>query len=205
MALVIAYPTPTVAAVAQPVTSIFRVIQGTHDGYSANNSTAMNTSAATLVTGDISSTLFDFAAVALLTPDAANQIPKAKTLQTAKLIVTQGAGRSGSFETRVAFEAADNPTFPTSKADHQARVRGTAFLWDTNAAWVTGTVIELDVKTQIQAIVNRTGYAPGNRIQFLWDHSSTTGAGFGVNDNHQLTSFDSNPDQSVRLEVTYLP
>lgn len=203
MPFIIAYPTPTITPVAQPVTSVFRVIQGSHDGYSRLGSETISVAGTELVSNDISSTSYDYATVVLFTPDAANQVPKSKTIQSAKLFLTQKANRSSAFPTKIMFEAADNPIFPTNRTDQLGRSKGVVLTWNTNSAWITDQVVQVDVTAQIQAIVNRSGYAAGNRIQWHWEFNQT---GYQENNNHQLWSFDGGgAEKAPRLEVTFIP
>ena len=71
---------------------------------------------------------------------------------------------------RISAQAHDNPPTFTTKTEFDARQWGAAVDWDaidpwTEATWYTSP----DIKTCIQAVVDRPGWTPGNAIALCWD------------------------------------
>ncbi|MFW9899899.1 MAG: hypothetical protein ACFFDY_01270 [Candidatus Thorarchaeota archaeon] len=76
-------------------------------------------------------------------------------------------------------EDEDTATTPTSCADVVAMNLTTASVnWNNEGAWTLDTAYDSpDIKTIIQEIVNRGGWASGNDIQILvMENGSSTGA-----------------------------
>ena len=71
---------------------------------------------------------------------------------------------------RIRAQAHDNPPTFTTKTEFDARAWGAAVDWDEIEHWTTDTwYTSPDIKTCIQAVVDRPGWTPGNAIALAWD------------------------------------
>jgi hypothetical protein len=72
---------------------------------------------------------------------------------------------------RIKGEAADNAATFSTEADFNGRARTTASVdWDNIPAWTNGVDYNSPgIKTIIQEIVNRSGWASGNALVIFWD------------------------------------
>lgn len=199
--LLLRAPTPQVVT---PIVATYRVQASADDGFTHAAGTGISSALNYLVANHISNTLYNYQSFFLLTPQGQG-VPQGKTIQNAKLILTQSSARSASFDTRFAVELADNPTAPTTKPDLQNRTRGTWLVWNTGAPWVVGQVVEVNVTSIVQPVINRSGFGPSSRIMFFWEYATAQNGTNVPNDNHQVYSFDQDPNVAPRLEITYMP
>jgi len=100
---------------------------------------------------------------------------------------------------KIHFEAADNPTAPTTGSDLAGRSLGTGVSW-TIPAWTADTWYDSpEIKTALQAVINRGGWSNNNALQVhIVDDSSSAGA------YRQGSSWDRGDHSHVaKLIVTY--
>jgi hypothetical protein len=92
----------------------------------------------------------------------------------------------------------DAPTFTTTATDISSRVRTTASVaWNTNDLGSSGTVVTPpDLKTALQEVINRPGWASGNSVVFIYLHNSGT-------DKIQFATLDHATLAEARLEVAW--
>jgi type IV pilus assembly protein PilY1 len=98
-------------------------------------------------------------------------IPKGATITLAQLVVVATAWKYGIPMPTIIMKGqdADNPSTFSTWADYLGRARTAAVVNWTPAAWVAGTTYTSpDIKTIIQAIVNRAGWASGNSLVIFW-------------------------------------
>ena len=93
-------------------------------------------------------------------------------------LVAKDNGSNTTVKIKVGCEAADNPSDPTTIADAASRTLTTAYLTNNNvAAWTAGTEYTFDITTAVQEILNRAGWASGNKLGvMILDNGSSDGA-----------------------------
>jgi len=79
---------------------------------------------------------------------------------------------------KVYFEAADNPTVPSNYSDLISRPLSTGIAWNNVDAWIVGNWYDTpDLSSDLQVIVNRTGWENNNYIiVHILDNGSTGNA-----------------------------
>lgn len=122
-------------------------------------------------------------------------IPKGATIVQA-IPRWRSAGNYGSAGCNVNlhFTAADNPSHPAGAAAAEALSLTAAVAWNAVPAWTGGVdYTGPDIKTILQAIVDRSGWVSGNRLQLVCrDNASSVG---GYRASYLAGAFD--------IEVTY--
>jgi len=102
-------------------------------------------------------------------------IPKGSTINQAYLTLRCSGAKAGTtVKTRISAEKIDNaPTFANDAAAFDARWanRTTARVnWDNIPAWTLNTNYNSpEIKTVIQEIINRAGWASGNALVIFWE------------------------------------
>ena len=134
-------------------------------------------------------------------------IPKGTTIASAHLKLTAASTRAGAeCNTRISAEDVDDaPTFADDAAAFDARHGNhtTAIIdWDNLPTWEANVeYTSPDIKTVIQEIVNRDGWASGNDIVIFWedfDYRST-----GDPSLRTAHSWDGDPAKAPKLVITY--
>lgn len=127
-------------------------------------------------------------------------IPVGATIQAAYLrFVGDEAQSAGTQNADIYGEDADSPgTFTTSSNNITGRTETTAKVdWDAVPASVVGQIqTSPDIKTVIQEIVDRAGWASGNNMVILIEPG-------GSNATRTYVSYDSQPYVSAMLHVEY--
>ena len=137
-------------------------------------------------------------------------IPKGASITKANLIVTAYASYSDTtVNSRISAEKEDNPaTFANDKAAFDTRWanRSTARVdWDGIPAFTTDTeYTSPDIKTVIQEIVNRAGWASGNALVIFWedfeDRSVYSGSDNTRRDSYQ---YEGSTTKAAKLVIEY--
>ncbi len=126
-------------------------------------------------------------------------IPKGAVINSAVIRLEANTTTSGTGDrTNIHFEAADNPSAPTSGSDLVGRSLGSAVAWDDVGNWTAGNTYDTpDLTTILQAVIDRTGWASGNAIQahLVDDGSSGTTRYFKSHNNDSAAA--------AELRVTY--
>jgi hypothetical protein len=104
-------------------------------------------------------------------------IPAGATIDACTMDFTTTVG-AGTPDIRMSFEAADNPAFPTSKADAEGRTVTTAYGNYTTAWPGTGRRTTPSMAASLQEVVDRGGWASGNAIQNHWRDFKATGSNY---------------------------
>lgn len=124
-------------------------------------------------------------------------IPKGVTIESAYLKLTVSS-RYDTVETYVAANAADNPSAPTTSASLHALTLTSA----VSAKWSqvgTSTDVQYtspDIKTVIQELIDRAGWASGNAMMIIvYDDGDT-------NDYSYVYGYDAG-SKYAQLEITY--
>jgi hypothetical protein len=128
-------------------------------------------------------------------------VPQGSTIDTCDAIFNPNGSRSGTTcIIELALEDADNPGQVTSESDFNARVLTTARVADSGVAAWTDAVeyTSPELKTTLQEVVDRGGFASGNAINlFSKDNGSTNGA---FRHGH---SYDSDTAKAVKFHIEY--
>jgi hypothetical protein len=131
-------------------------------------------------------------------------IPKGATINTAYLTLRARANRtSTTVNTRISAEKADNPdTFADDKAAFDSRFANhtdARIDWDNIPAWTAGTDYNSpEIKTVIQEIVNRAGWASGNALVIFWEDFDARSTY-----NRVARSYDDDPTYAPKLHIEY--
>lgn len=99
-------------------------------------------------------------------------IPQNATIIAAYLTLTSYSNYSvTTVNSKIRGEDADDAAQFSDITDYNGRARTTAeVLWDAIAAWTTNTEYNSpDIKTVIQEIIDREGWASGQAIVIFWD------------------------------------
>jgi hypothetical protein len=135
-------------------------------------------------------------------------IPQGATITTAYLIVTcntaYGGNGAAQWYSKIRGQAADDAAAFSTLADFDARnwAAATPVAWSGNTAWTNNTEYQSpEIKTLIQAIVNRTGWSSGNALALSWDDFDDQSA-------HSLNrrcvwEYDGSSTKAVKLHVEY--
>ena len=110
-------------------------------------------------------------------------IPRAATITSSSLtLVAYNAQSATTTRTYIHGEAADNAPQITTCSDFLNRTRTTASTeWDSIPSWTaSSTYVSPDLSAPIQEIVNRSGWASGNTLQFFWENNSSNSSTVGA-------------------------
>ena len=133
-------------------------------------------------------------------------IPNSALIVSAYLILTCRIATGGTCHTRVSAEKHDDaPTFADNKAAFDARYANhtdAVVDWDNVPPFVVDVEYPSpDIKTVIQEIVNRPGWASGQSIVIFWeDFDDRTPIPGGT---RYGWSWNSSPGKAAQLEITY--
>ena len=169
---------------------------GTGDCYATGGSDSFDDANAILGIGNASAGDWPMKAWVPFTVD----LPNATLIESAYLRFTSAASESGTVvNVKIGCEAADNPAIPTSYADLFGRTLSTAYTTDDNvAAWTAGSAYSWDISTAVQEILNRPGWATGQRLAvFIVDNNSDNNAG------RQMASANGTVYAVPTLEINY--
>lgn len=105
-------------------------------------------------------------------------VPQGATVNSAK-IQYHADSCYGSPTTRIFFNAADNATNPTSSANYNAKAVTSAYVDWAISGWTNGTWYDSpDIKTVVQEVVNRSGWASGNAMMLLHKNNGSTSGNY---------------------------
>lgn len=164
MGFVMQSPTPTVGL---DKTLTFNVLQGSHDGHTREGQ-GLNTGFAQLITGHTDANSYNWRSFMLMTAETIGAIPQGTTLKSAKLVLVQDNNRTNAPDFKITFELADNPALPTGVANMDGKARTAFTTPDYPGPYADGKVVEIDVLSQIQTLVNRPGWQ-SNKVQAFLD------------------------------------
>jgi hypothetical protein len=127
-------------------------------------------------------------------------VPKNATISAAKIQYrANAAGTSTSCNTRIHLNAADNATAPTSNADAESKATTTAYIDWTIGTWASGTWYDSpDIKTAVQEIVNRSGWASGNAMMILHKNNGSSSSSYRV-----ASAYDNASIYAPKLVIEY--
>lgn len=128
-------------------------------------------------------------------------IPGGATIQSAYITANQNlATHDGAgVKTNIYLEDADTAVAPTSRAEHAADVRTTAFTaWDDDEWAVDTDKDSPDIASVVQEVVDRGSWASGNAMMILWDDD-----GSDADSYYEPHSYDQSAGVSIRMHVEY--
>jgi len=134
-------------------------------------------------------------------------IPKGSTINVAYIVFTCRAPNSATaVKSRLRGEDIDDaPTF-SDIADYNSRDRTSASVdWDNLPAWVVDTeYTSPDIKTVIQEIIDRAGWASGNDLVMFWDdHDDRSTHASDV--RRRAYTYDDSSSKCPLLHIEYTP
>jgi len=131
------------------------------------------------------------------------EIPQGATIESAYLKFIADLDYTVTIvKTRIKGEAADNANIFTNIDNYIARTRTTAYVdWLNIPAWYAETLYTSpDIKTIIQEIINRSGWASGNALVLFWDENGSSKKAGCARAGY---AWDANPSKATLLEITY--
>jgi len=130
-------------------------------------------------------------------------LAQAETIDTASLIITaSGTKSSTTVKSYIQGEDADDAAAFSTYANYNGRARTTAKIaWDGIAAWTDGVeYTSPEIKTVIQEIVDRGGWATGQDIVIFWEDHDNRSSASAIRGGHSHNL--SNPE-APQLHVEY--
>ena len=129
-------------------------------------------------------------------------IPKDAIIDSAYLkLLCSVSKATTTVNTNVVGEAADDAATFSTIADFNGRGRTVSVAWNNIPAWTAAVEYSSpDIKTIIQAIVNRAGWSSGNDMALFWEDNGTS-AGNAI--NRQASSFNLSAPNAPKLTVTW--
>lgn len=127
-------------------------------------------------------------------------VAQGTTLASAIISLYNAPGHGGntSIAIKSLAENADNHTAPTSGSDANGRTLTTGTAWAGFGPSVDNTWYTCDIVSEIQAVVNRSGWSSGNAIGVRTiDNGSTSNSGLYVR------SYDNDSTKAAKLDITY--
>lgn len=132
-------------------------------------------------------------------------IPQGATIGTAKMTFRCGFASSGVVcRTRFHGEDVDDAAAFSTRANYLGRARTSAVVdWDGIAAWILNTDYEgPEIKTILQEIVNRVGWASGNDMVIFWDdHDDRSDHNDGA--VRWARSYNGSPTYAPKIHIEY--
>ena len=132
-------------------------------------------------------------------------IPAGSTINAAYLTLRCQTSKSTTgVKTKIRGEDADNPGTLSTQADYAGRTRTTAeVLWDNIASWTADTDYNSpEIKTVIQEIVDRGGWASGNAMVIFWDDHDDR-SDHNAETIRQAYAYDNSSTYAPKLHIEY--
>jgi hypothetical protein len=131
-------------------------------------------------------------------------VPNSATIDTAYLTYqSNGSLSTTTCNTVIDGEDVDDATQITNQGDWEGRDRTTANVaWNNIGAWTGGSDYNSpEIKTVIQEIVDRDGWASGNAMQLFW--SDYEGQGSDADARRDAKSYDKDSSNCPKLHIEY--
>jgi len=127
-------------------------------------------------------------------------VPNATTISTATLTLVVGAAASTAFNMRMKGEDVDDSVaYANLTAANDAANTGASVVWRGAASWATSDVeVSPDIKTVIQEIVNRGGWASGNDLTLRLHYED-----IATEEDYEFKTFDDSAGVSALLTIQY--
>jgi len=128
-------------------------------------------------------------------------VPQASTISTATLTLVVGANASATFNMSIKGEDVDDSSAYGDETDAGSASETTAAVsWSGSSSWASSDVeVSPDIKTIIQEIVNRSGWASGNDLTLRVKYS---GSGLG-GEEYSFKTYDDSASVSALLTIKY--
>lgn len=181
------------------VTITSKPAAGTDDGSWHNNGVGSFSTSATVIRIGDSATTDDYNRSGWVRfPGIV--VPVGATITSATIEV-HAAGLTGAIpQMKIDANAADNPAAPASRSAVNAMVHTTANATWTPSTWATPTpYTSPELKTVIQELINRPGWASGNAILMFFNDVNTA----NVLGQLTFTSFEGSTVDCATLSVSY--
>lgn len=181
--------TPTVETItASP-------LQSADDGYANVSGTSISNGGNFLYTGSNPTSFSSY----IRFPNI--QLPADAGIVRAYITFTAANAQAGvTINSDISADDADNSAQIASYADYAGRTDTTAVVSWSPGAWVQGTTYESpDIKSVIQEIVDRAGWASGNAIQIFWKNAGSSNGAY-----RQPASFDNATYDEAVLTIEYI-
>jgi hypothetical protein len=124
-------------------------------------------------------------------------IPVGAIIQSAFVRVKSGATKTSDCYFDIYFNDADDAVAPTSAADANSKALTTETAAWTAGEWTSGLKYDTpDLKTLLQEIVDRPGWASGNAMMAMFLDDSSP-------DWKVIIAYDTDPDNAPALHVVY--
>jgi hypothetical protein len=105
---------------------------------------------------------------------------------------------TGTINTNLMAEDADNATTFSTLADYNGRARTAVVAWNNLPAWTQNTDYNTtSLVTPIQTVVNREGWVSGNSMVIFWENGS------GSTARHAAYSWDESHTYAPKLHIEY--
>ena len=138
-------------------------------------------------------------------------IPKGASITEAYLTLRADVSEDGATcNTRISAEDVDDaPTFANDAAAFDTRwaARTTARVnWDNIAAWVEDTDYDSpDIKTVIQEVIDRDGWASGQDMVIFWEDFEDRSTPYANRPLRRAYAYDASTTYCPKLVITYVP
>lgn len=174
----------------------FDITASNRDG-GANDVPQFLTSGNTIDIGDISGYTLE----AWLNFDPVN-IPAKSVILSAKLTFHASSNKSADdTNVQIFFEDVDDAAVPTSRANLLAKSLTSPIDWDAIDAWTSASYYDSpELKTILQDVIDRSGWASGQALQVILKNNSSTASAYRSFASYDHISFD-----AVTLTVNWSP
>ena len=128
-------------------------------------------------------------------------VPQGSTISTATLTLIGASNATATFDMILRGEDTDDSTAYSSRTDAHSASNTTANVtWSGSSSWATGDSHDSpEIKTVIQEITDRTGWASGNDLTLRLLYG---GSGLG-GEYYLFKTFDDSAGVSASLSITY--
>jgi hypothetical protein len=126
-------------------------------------------------------------------------IPQGATITSAKLHLHHSTNSNAASKTLVIdAEASDNTSSPSVESNIRSATKTTATVNWTLPSTIGSTIYTPEIKTVVQEVVDRAGWASGNAMTFFF-HTPETSADWNLTGR----TYDLNMGQAPHIEITY--
>lgn len=177
-----------------------QVITSTDDCYDANDGGYWSTTAPFFDAGTFSAGYYNALSAARF---QSVPIPNGATIDTAYMTIRCDTSFTGTqCYTKLSGQDSDDTITFSTRTDYLARPRTTAQIdWDISAIWSVDTDYNTpEIKTIIQEIVDRAGWASNNSLVIFWEDDGSPDT---ANNLRRGKSYDGSATYAPKLHVEY--
>jgi hypothetical protein len=111
----------------------------------------------------------------------------------------KGNTTANTVNLNIYFEDADDPDEPSDRSDFLGRSKTSAVAWNAVGGWSSGVTYDSpELKTILQEVIDRPGWASGQAIQVIIMDNGSSGSAY-----RSAQSYDQSPALACELHVTY--